>query len=176
MALGVVDWREELENFQERYDAFGNNGCGHDILREEVRSLLHLGLLVVKSKDKVSYVLDMFESDDSDFALVQDTPDTIQGVLSKDVTHHFCISAGTKARKVRVSSIMDRKICIEPESASIREVMERMTKGACACTVVVTTTGLPKFIVSPKQLFFTLTESVPDVISITPRLRAQGMI
>ena len=176
VALHVIDWREELANFQERYDSLGKFGRDYCILREEIKTVLDLPLSVIHTADSIFSAYSILTSDDCEFGLVQDTPDTIQGVLSREVAQHFCESSASDAETVSVSSIMDRKICIEPEAASVREVMDRMTKGACACTVVVSANGHPRFIVSPKTLFFTLTESVPDVVTISPRLRAQGML
>ena len=166
--MPLVDWREELKALEERIRRLKNEGT-QSILKRSISELADERPIRLRSTSALRVAAIELAQADSEFALVQDAPDAIQGVLCRETLEKVLNSPGIVIEDLTVANVMDRKICIEPESASVLEVMDRMTLGFCHCTVIVDTIGRPKTIVSPRSLFFAVSGQLPGAAPYDPR-------
>ncbi|MCB0340538.1 MAG: CBS domain-containing protein, partial [Bdellovibrionales bacterium] len=149
--MNAFDWREKLKVSQQY---LSGHSAEIDIsdLKKPISSVVTRTLSVVGSRTPLREIAEQLMKENTEFALVQDTPETIQGVLRRDALHAAMVSLGDRFDRMVVANIMDRNVCIEPESATISEVMNRMTFGDCLCTVVVDGMGRPISIISAKAV------------------------
>ena len=157
----VFNWREELRVSQRRLQLLASQELKSK-LNQPVYSLPLDPLLSVPSSCTIRQAAREFMQNDLHYALVQDTPDTIQGVLRSEAVHAALVSVGTEADRLVITNIMDRNICVEPDSATIEEVLNRIAWGGCSCAVLVDSMGRPSSLASPPALLGWLSELLSD--------------
>jgi len=150
------DWRAELSGLQEWAEQDQAAIQVREAFKNEISSFSNSGLLVLKSSESITDAIVKLADEDSEFALIQDSPDTIRGLIEREVVLETVSSEQVDVRQLTVAHLMDRRICIEPDSATVLEVVSRMTNGACSCTLIVDRLGRPQFIVSCRSMFFAL--------------------
>ena len=114
----------------------------------------------MKSSGSFQEALHLFKEHDVDFILVQDFPDAVKGVLKRETLMAAEPIERVSANPLTVLNFVDRQVCIEPESATVREVLARMTKGFSPCMLIVDTCGRPVTLVSPRSLVLALSENL----------------
>ena len=91
-------------------------------------------------------------------AIVQETSDTILGVVSIDTLARLILSSdkntsfnSSDSAKI-ISSVMARNISIEPDDATLLEIIERISVGHCQFVVVVDERGNPSHVLHEKNI------------------------
>ncbi len=156
----IVDWRQELCTFQQCLEFSSGDNTLLDTLKRPITDIFSPGLITLHSGTSVYDAIVLLLESRADFALVQDSPDSINGVIRIESLDQALIEdAGN--RGLTVSSFMDRNVCIEPDCATCLEVMNRITLGYCPCTVLINQRGEPCGIITPRLLIEVLAEQIP---------------
>ncbi len=159
--MHLSEWSERLKFIQVGLEGKSVDKSIAPFLDQSVCDVFPRNLVILAPTVKATEALRQLEEEHVDFALIQESRDTILGVLDRDSIECFLEASTRPVSDLVVASLMSRNVCIEPDSATLREVMERMTLGSCPCTVIVDRVGQPVFIVSPKAIieFIEVTES-----------------
>lgn len=164
----IHSWKDELREIKSRFAKTDIRKSDH-ILHTMMRNLPHEPLLIFYPDITAKTAYDKMTDRDVEFSLIQESADTLLGVLSKhELETVLTRDPSTEPRhngQLAVRSIMGRNICIEPETASLLEVMDRMTMGSCACAVIVNNLGHPRSIATPQSVVRLLSRSEPFVTS-----------
>ncbi len=161
--MEFVDWGEELKVRREQLRSQLENGESE--LQQSIGGVIEKGVRAIPSNTTLRVALECFESDDIEYALVQDSPDSILGVVRRNSLHAALVAVKDHFDLIPVNNIMDRRICVEPLVATVAEVMDRMAVGGCACTVLVDDLGRPHSIVSPKSILMALKRILPKEVT-----------
>ncbi|MCB0329822.1 MAG: CBS domain-containing protein, partial [Bdellovibrionales bacterium] len=151
--LEAVSILSELKGFARSTDDEPSRRILHE-LRAPV-SALELPKLITLGPDMhLLHALRQMESEESRVAVIQETRDTILGAVSKRALEDLLcepdagdrvlarsqmtlsVDRGTEDSPV-ITMVMNRNVSIETSDATILEVVERMTVGACPFVVLV---------------------------------------
>ncbi|MCB0332228.1 MAG: CBS domain-containing protein [Bdellovibrionales bacterium] len=174
--MHLSEWSERLKFIQIGIEGKSVGKRISPLLDRSISEVFPRNLVVLTPTQRATEALSHLEDEGVDFALIQDSPDTILGVLDRESISSFVEASTRPVGDLVVASLMSRNVCIEPDSATLREVMERMTLGSCPCTVIVDRIGQPVFIVSPKAIieFFETAEAGGGSPQVYARVAAVG--
>jgi hypothetical protein len=145
-----------------------------DGLERSVTDVYNEPLLALHTTDSLEKAQSAFASSNVDYLLIQDSPGTLAGILGKDSVAAAFTHQGKAAKAITAEVYMDRNICIEPETATPLEVLDRITIGCCPCTLIVDhNKGFPLFIISPRMLYAYL-DSILTLPSFTSALESHS--
>ncbi|RMD83843.1 MAG: CBS domain-containing protein [Candidatus Dadabacteria bacterium] len=166
--MTVSSWRDELRLSQRKIEVLSDREATRR-LNDPVSSLELDPLFVLNSDYPLNKAAKVMFNKSVEFALVQDDPDTILGVLRRDAVHAALISSGD-LKGLTVANVMDRNICVEPDSATISEVLNRMAWGGCCCAVLIDSKGEPVGLASPKTLMKAVSNILEGCDTIAERV------
>ncbi|MCB9029945.1 MAG: CBS domain-containing protein [Deltaproteobacteria bacterium] len=158
--MAIHNWREELKLSQQKLESVKSRAAKE--LNKPIRSLQTKPIASIRPATTLRTAASEFIDFDVEHALVQETPDTFVGVLRREAVHAAIVAAGKETPSVTVVTIMDRNICVEPDSATIGEVLNRMAWGGCTCAVLVNSEGEPSGIISPSIILDHVNELINE--------------
>jgi len=118
------------------------------ILFESVSSLFPPSILFLTPEDPIESACLQLERDYFLYGLVQNSPDSILGVLDGLKVRELLSRGGESAKILRVGSCMSRSISLEPDSASLKDILDRLIHGSSPYVIVVNRHGQPTRILS----------------------------
>ncbi len=168
-------WSTTLYNYYQKLSSHGKSASLPDTLDTSVHQIKLPGLLSLQPDQSVDEVISFMKDGNQDFALVRSSYQSIQGILSREVAQKAIENTPECGVPPKVVELMDRNICIEPDSATLLEVIERITIGGCPCAVIVDSTlGDPIGILSPKELLRYLPELLLVEDSVEKKAKGAG--
>lgn len=129
-----------------------SNGQVTKALCEPISKHVSSNIVVIEPDVSLEEALSRLSEVGESIALVQGSPSRIDGIVQLAAVKS-ALSDRTKKSSGKITDLMERNISIEPDVASLREVIVRMTAGACHCVVVVDTLGTPYAVVTPQQVY-----------------------
>jgi signal-transduction protein with cAMP-binding, CBS, and nucleotidyltransferase domain len=143
-------WHAVLTHVRDSIRESSPTASAQEQLNKKVCAISHTPLTTLRTTDTVTKAQSTFAEIDSDFVLVSASSETLDGILQRQL-----LSQALKQSTVKtVAQCMERNVCVEPETATVLEVLDRMTIGFCRCTVVVDHhSGSPMSIISPQELY-----------------------
>lgn len=151
-AVNEGDFKFEFRCLHERL----LNIAGHAVLQKlkhPIGEFDSVPLESTLSSERLQKAMTKMNNHDLPFLLVRDGQNSFSGVLRMDRCQKVEQNSSKAAfSSLLVSDAMDRNICIEPESASVIEVMSRMVYSGVGAAVIIDEKGQPAFIVSPHSL------------------------
>lgn len=152
------------------YEFLRQEGAGIT-LHSEIGSVANRTLLTLPSSLTLREALCRFNIKRLNYALIQDSPDTILGVVAREDIE--CrVELSSQLDSFTLVKIMNRNTSIEPLSATVLEVMERLTTGLSASVVLVQENGKPTAVLGSSDLLSILRALVPEGQSIEALLNA----
>ncbi len=168
-------WREQLlEIHDSLVSGVEEPSAEYQMLHSLIRHLPHEPLLVFNPDVTVASAYHQMYEYGVNFSLIQESQDTLLGVLDRGELEALLESASGKSSELAVSAVMGRNICIEPDTATLLEVMDRITMGACPCTIIVDSAGCPRSIVTPQSLIRILVSDGQGVDEVGLRTGSNG--
>ncbi|MDZ4785322.1 MAG: CBS domain-containing protein [bacterium] len=122
------------------------------ILSKSIESLRLESVLSLAINFTLKEAQEIFASESLRYALVQDSPEIILGVLRADAVEEIFSKSSADAKFASIANAMDRDIMIEPHSATVGEILNRACVGKHHCCVVVDNSGNPIGIISVRDL------------------------
>ncbi|RMG39562.1 MAG: CBS domain-containing protein [Candidatus Dadabacteria bacterium] len=139
-----------METFKK---VFLNGNVRHSsLMKRKISDLFDTGIVSISADASLHDALEKLIEFDAQEALVQDSPDTIEGVLYKSSILKLLDTPGSDPFNFKVRSLVDRRMCLEPDTATFGEIVSRMALGLCRSTVVVDRLGRPVQILTPAKL------------------------
>lgn len=114
------------------------------LLSRELGSLKLCNILIAPSSLSLHDSSHLLRSND-EVLLVQDFPDTFEGVVSRAQIDDALESGDSR---VQLGQVVDRQIAIEPEFATLSELVDRFVYGGMSFAVVVDRQGRPQSVIS----------------------------
>jgi len=126
------------------------------ILFESMSALFPPSILLLAPEDPIESACLQLERDGFSYGLVQNGPDSILGVLDGSKIRELLSRGGQSAKVLRVGSCMSRSISLEPDSASLMDILDRLIHGSSPYLIVVNRHGQPTRILSADVVLYFL--------------------
>lgn len=112
-------------------------------LQETARSLDPQPIISLASQTTLIEAAEAMTIEGASYALIQDRPDIILGVLRAEVLFEVLSDGDVMTASLSVSSVMDRNFCVEPDTVTIAELLQRVCVGHNKSCVIVDIYGNP---------------------------------
>jgi hypothetical protein len=162
--MTLVNWHTELKDWHNSLKDYEGE-TPIPLFNEPITCIDAGSLLVFHSDTPISHISAIMSQEDCDFALIQNQPDVIEGVISRRDVDKVIGQKGVDGDKVSAATLMETvSFCIEPDNTTIGEIVEKMSCGSCYCAIIVDRQAQPIFLVSPRSLLLTLIELLPGEV------------
>jgi|GEM_PF-6003100 len=139
-----MDQREQLfvhKSLLESERAFSDqSSC---LLYRPVSQLFPNSIITISPEEPIAHACGVLAQQGFEYGLVCDSRDSIHGVLDRRKVQELIRSGGRGAAGLRVASCLSRNISLEPDSAHLGDILDRLIHGSSPYLLIVDRLGQP---------------------------------
>ena len=158
-------WLDQLKHLCEQVSdpTYPSFAASQQFLSASIGDVVEPDLITVAAYTSVQDAVAQMREQAAQFALVQDSPTSIQGIVELERLEELAADAAGIGRELVVASVMSRNVSLEPHIASVREVSNRIIWGGCRLVTIVDRLGEPVSVVSAETLVRVILRTFPDL-------------